>query len=162
MLNSIEEKIHHILLDIDPSLQKDYDEQSIIVAEASANYRFAVNKFKIKTSSKLNAKNDEVLMIDSILQAMNSFISTETPKYTYSSYDYNSAEELDYETVLQNLRFSSDMQIINDSDLDSFLENREDNGSIFEIKDIYDDERPNSELYQWLDHKKHRSDSLAR
>lgn len=163
MLNSIEEKIHHILLDIDPSLHKDYEEQSVIVAEASANYRFAANKIQVKTSSKSNVtKNDEALMIDCLLQAMNSFISSDAPKYSYANYNYNSDDELDYETVLSNLRFSGDMSMINDSDLDTFLENSNNNSSLFEIKDIFDDERPNSDLYQWLGHKNHRSDSLAR
>ena len=162
MLNSIESKIHNILLDIDPSLHADYEEQAIIVAEASANYRIITSKKSVKKASK--HLNDEALMIDSILQTMNMLVGNNTHKYSYASSPILDDGEIDYETVLRNLRFSSqdfDM-IANDDDLDSFLENRESDTSLFDIQDIFDDERPNSELYSLPKQKKHRSDSQSR
>jgi hypothetical protein len=161
-MSSIESEIHHILLDIDPSLHKDYEEQSVIIAEASANYRFATKNSPIRISSKINS-NNEALIIDCLLQAMNSYINIDPPKYAYAANCAEcSDEELDYETVLKNIRFSGkeDMSIINDDDLDTFLENSKDDSSLFDIKDIWDDQRPNSELYSAQ--KKHRSDSQAR
>ena len=160
MLNSIESKIHDILLDIDPSLHKDYEEQAIVVAESTANYRIATSKQNIRKSS---VSNDEAIMIDCILQAMDTMVKTHVPKYSYASYFVQSDEELDYETVLRNLRFSSqDIDVMNDDDLNSFLENQEDSDPYFKIADIFDDQRPNSELYQSKGQKKHRSDSQAR
>jgi hypothetical protein len=55
-----------------------------------------------------------------------------------------------------------DMNIINDSDLDSFLEKDKSADWLFDIQDIFDDDRPNSELYKLPGIKKHRSDSIIR
>jgi hypothetical protein len=163
MSNSIESQIHRIILDIDPSLQKEYEEQAIIVAEASANYRLST-KTRSNRVASTQSKNEEALMIDSILGAMNTMIESDTTRVAYTgSYIDCSDGDLNYETILKNMRFSSkdfdDMSILNDGDFNSFLENQKKDNLVYSIEDIFENERPNSQLYVTKKNKKHHTDS---
>lgn len=168
MSNSIEARIHNILLDIDPFLEGEYEEQSIIVAEAAANYRLAQPEKKTCVASVNEIpKIEEAIMIDSLLQAMNSVIEHDNAKYASTDFvNYEADGEVDYESVLRNLRFCNkdfgDMDIIG-NDIDAFLENDREDDGLFDIKDCFDDDRENSLLYK-IDGKRknHRSDSLSR
>jgi hypothetical protein len=61
------------------------------------------------------------------------------------------------------MRFSSkdfdDMSILNDGDFNSFLENQKKDNLVYSIEDIFENERPNSQLYVTKKNKKHHTDS---
>lgn len=163
MSQSIEAKIHNILLDIDPSLHDEYEDQSIVIAEAAANYRLSQKTEGIKTASKKEqASAEEALVIDCLLQAMNTLMEHNTRTARYALADVSiDGDEVDYETILRTVRFATkdfgNMDILNDDDMSSFLENGE-RDVLFGIEDIFDDEH-DPELFG---SKKHRSDSLRR
>lgn len=154
----IEIKIHNILLDIDPT-NHDYEEQSVIVAEATAAY---AQKKAVRKASKDDSRMEEAEIIDCILQAMSD--SSNDLRYACAEYTCNNDGEIDYEDVLKSLRFSSkdfgDMNIINENDIDIFFP-EDKKGSNFAIEDVCD-EVHDSSLYEVSGHGKHRSDSINR
>jgi hypothetical protein len=170
MPNSIESKIHSILLDIDPGF-RDYEDQSIIIAEASANYRVA-HKFNVKEASK---QIEEADIIDCLLQAMTVLSENSASKVVIACDNIVEDGELDYESVLKNVRTSSDKDfsmdednknfgmntIISDDDLDVFFSNDDDVDDMFKIEDVYEERHP-SDLYEVPGYGQHRTDWRVR
>lgn len=154
MLDTIEAKIHSILLDIDPA-NNDYEEQSVIVAEATANYRLAEKSSNMRKA----AKEEEAEIIDCILKAINNHAEPDGIKYSFANDRSLDVEDsrYDFYSAMRKLRISTDKNIINDSDLDIFFDSDEDKDNLlFDITDGCD--RHNSDVFSPSGRKKHRSD----
>ncbi len=171
-MSQIEKELHEVLLEIAPD-SHDYDEQAIIVAEASEIYRCAAAKASARKAraSKDEEKIHEARMMDALLQAIGHMAnwtdedgdetsvidgagldpdqivhraSTRAPSYRYSTKG-----------------FGSNFDILDESDLDYFLNPV---GGEGERKDFFDDSIPTHrpDLFTTPGRGRHRSDSLNR
>ena len=165
---TIESELHDVLLDIAPDMH-DYDEQAMIVAEASMIFeRVAAKSSKTASRHTNAAKVHEARMMDALLQAMGRLASWNDVEETVTLDAYGlEPEQVVFRASHSSSRrycnkgFGANMDIVGD-DLDIFM-NPNIEGHEADDYSIDDgEERHSPSLYEVPGMGRHRSDSRAR
>jgi hypothetical protein len=174
-MRTIETELHEMLLDVAPDIHE-LEEQAMIVAEATAQYREAeAHGLGSRTASAgTPAQAHKSRLLDAVLAAMERIAQADgvtMPRRRSAS--TVGALELDDDDFsgasLKSLgiRLSGamgDMAVLDDDDFESMLKgDDEDDDGIWDIEDIYNNDLGRDSLYSAFGkQKKHRSQSLGR
>ncbi len=167
MSQSIEKELHGILLDLAHDIH-DYDEQAEIVAEAAELYRRIEASCPRIASRKNEDKIREAQLMDSLLQAMGRLDDWND---TESITNYVDGRGLEPDQIVHRAEtmkpkriacegLGKHMDIINDVDLDVFLEDED--GEDDSHEEWLDDLVHDPEIYRIPGTGFHRSDSQVR
>lgn len=154
-----------MLLNVAPDIHR-FDEQAMIVAEATAQYKESeACGFKTRSASLGSAGSHNSRLLDAVLAAMERVAQVETPAASDVF-----ATGLFREATLKSLGIRlggtmGDMAVLDDEDFDHLFnedsEGKDDKG-LWEVEDIYGDESGRDSIYSVLGkQKKHRSESQA-
>lgn len=167
-MQTIESELHDVLLDIAPDMH-DYDEQAMIVAEASMIFERVAAKASRSASRRADAaKVHEARIMDALLQAMGRLAdwSDDSGDETLDAYGLD-AEQIvhrashTFSNRLATKGFGANMDIIGD-DLDIFLEPNFEGHSADDYTLNDSEERHSPSIYNVPGLGRHRSDSRAR
>ena len=169
-MRTIESELHDVLLDIAPDMH-DYDEQAIIVAEASIIFERVAAKANKTASRRADAaKVHEAHRMDALLQAMGRLADWSDPddntSATMDAYGLEPEQIVHRASQSSSHRYSTkgfgaNMDIVGD-DLDIFMGQKLDGNEVDEYSIDDGEERHSPSLYEVPGLGRHRSDSRAR
>lgn len=158
----IESELHEVLSEIAPDLIEQ-EEQSLIIAEATALYNEALTIRMADSNRHTPEQHHRNCLLDSVLNAMEKMAKAEIEQNGEVVLNNRCA---DISLVSLGIRLSGamgDMAILEDDDFDNLFKDDNDlDDNLWNISDIYDDELFRNELYNNPKQPRHRTDSVAR
>ena len=171
-MRTIETELHDMLLDVASDIHE-FDEQAMIVAEATAQYREAEARglgSRTASSAVAPAQAHKSRLLDAVLVAMESFAQADGVQTRIATSTIVDVDDDDFggTTTLKSLgiRLSGtigDMTVLDDEDFENLFNKEDaDDDGLWEIEDIYGDELGRDSQYSAFGkQKKHRSQSLG-